>query len=161
MVTPELLRQYAHFARLGPESLQKLASIADEQNVAAGQTIFAESDPAEYLYLIVRGEVNLACELGNGELRVVDTGPARGRSAARFLQYGSRLGKATADAGRTDALQPPEQRPRATGDGVNVADFELQPDRQLAPVEAVLSAVLICLSYNAPRGESRSWSTSP
>ncbi len=73
MVTPEFLRPYAHFARLGPESSQKLASIADEQTVAAGQTIFAESDPAEYLYLIVRGEVNLACELGNGELRVADT----------------------------------------------------------------------------------------
>ena len=73
MVTPELLRQYAHFARLAPEALQKLASIADEQTVAAGQTIFAESDPAEYLYLIVRGEVNLKYELGSGELRVVDT----------------------------------------------------------------------------------------
>ena len=53
--------------------MQKLASIADEQTVAAGQTIFAESDPAEYLYLIVGGEVNLTCELGSGELRVVDT----------------------------------------------------------------------------------------
>ena len=73
MVTPELLRQYAHFAHLSPEALGKLASIADEQAVAAGQTIFAESDPAEYLYLIVRGEVSLACELGSGELRVVDT----------------------------------------------------------------------------------------
>lgn len=73
MVTPELLRQYAHFSNLAPESLEKLASIADEQTVAAGETIFAESDPAEYLYLIVRGEVNLACELGSGELRVVDT----------------------------------------------------------------------------------------
>jgi len=73
MVTPELLRQYAHFASLAPEALHKLASIADEQTVAAGQTIFAESDPAEYLYLIVRGEVNLTYELGSGELRVVDT----------------------------------------------------------------------------------------
>ena len=73
MVTPQMLQRYAHFARLAPESLQKLVSIADEQMVAAGQTIFAESDPAEYLYLIVRGEVNLTCELGSGELRVVDT----------------------------------------------------------------------------------------
>jgi len=73
MVTPDFLRQYSHFAGLSPEALQKLASIADEQTVAAGQTIFAESDPAEYLYLIVRGEVNLSHELGSGELRVVDT----------------------------------------------------------------------------------------
>jgi len=73
MVTPDFLRQYSHFAGLSPEALQKLASIADEQTIAAGQTIFAESDPAEHLYLIVRGEVNLSHELGSGELRVVDT----------------------------------------------------------------------------------------
>ena len=73
MVSPDLLRQSAHFSRLSPEALQKLASIADQQAVAAGETIFAESDPAEYLYLISRGEVNLTCELGNGEHRVVDT----------------------------------------------------------------------------------------
>jgi CRP-like cAMP-binding protein len=73
MVTADLLRRYSHFSQLSPEALEKLASIADEQTVAAGQAVFAESDPAEYLYLIVRGEVNLACELGSGEFRVVDT----------------------------------------------------------------------------------------
>lgn len=73
MVTSEFLRRYAHFSQLSPESLEKLAGMADEQTVAAGLAIFAESDPAEYLYLIVRGEVNLACELGSGEFRVVDT----------------------------------------------------------------------------------------
>lgn len=73
MVTADFLRRYSHFSQICPESLEKLVGMADEQTVAAGQAIFAESDPAEYLYLIVRGEVNLACELGNGEFRVVDT----------------------------------------------------------------------------------------
>lgn len=73
MVTSEFLRRYSHFSQLSPESLEKLAGMADEQTVAAGQGIFAESDPADHLYLIVRGEVNLACELGSGEFRVVDT----------------------------------------------------------------------------------------
>lgn len=73
MVTSDMLRRYSHFSQLGAGALERLARIADEQTVAAGQPIFAESDPAEYLYLIVRGEVNLACELGNGEFRVVDT----------------------------------------------------------------------------------------
>jgi CRP-like cAMP-binding protein len=73
MLNSEMLRRYSQFSQLGPESLEKLIGMADEQTVAAGQAIFAESDPAEYLYLIVRGEVNLACELGNGEFRVVDT----------------------------------------------------------------------------------------
>ncbi len=73
MVTSDTLRRYSHFSQLSPESLTKLAGIADEQAIPAGQAIFAESDPAEYLYLIVRGEVTLACELGTGEFRVVDT----------------------------------------------------------------------------------------
>ena len=73
MVTSDMLRHYSHFSHLSAESLEELAKIADEQTVAAGQPIFAESDPAEYLYLIVRGEVTLACELGSGEFRVVDT----------------------------------------------------------------------------------------
>jgi len=73
MVTSDLLRRYSHFSQLSPESLEQLARMADEQTVAAGEPIFAESDPAEYLYLIVRGEVNLACELGSGEFRIVDT----------------------------------------------------------------------------------------
>ena len=73
MVTSDLLRRYSHFSQLSPEALDKLASIAEEQAVAAGQAVFSESDPAEFLYLIVRGEVNLACELGSGEFRVVDT----------------------------------------------------------------------------------------
>jgi len=73
MVTSDMLRRYSHFSHLSAESLENLAKIADEQTVAAGQPIFAESDPAEYLYLIVRGEVTLACELGNGEFRIVDT----------------------------------------------------------------------------------------
>ena len=73
MVTSDFLRRYSHFSQLNSEWLDKLAAMADEQIVGAGQPIFAESDPAEYLYLIVRGEVNLACELGSGEFRVVDT----------------------------------------------------------------------------------------
>jgi len=73
MVTSDTLRRYSHFSQVSPEMLDKVAGIADEQTVQAGQALFAESDPAEYLYLIVRGEVTLACELGTGEFRVVDT----------------------------------------------------------------------------------------
>ena len=35
--------------------------------------MFNEGDPAGYLYLIVRGEVNIQYLLGNDELRTVDT----------------------------------------------------------------------------------------
>jgi CRP/FNR family transcriptional regulator, cyclic AMP receptor protein len=73
MVTADLLRQYPQFAQLSPASLQKLAAIADEHVAPAGETIFTEPDPADYLYLIVHGAVDLAYEWGNGEWHVVDT----------------------------------------------------------------------------------------
>jgi CRP-like cAMP-binding protein len=72
MVTPDLLRRYVYFSDLSDEGLQKLIAIADEVSVAAGETLFAEFDPAERFFLIVEGEVDLEYELGSGEMRLVD-----------------------------------------------------------------------------------------
>lgn len=73
MVNAETLRRYSHFSQLDPEALKKLADMADEVTATAGQAIFSEPDPAEYLYLIVHGKIQLACPLGSGEFRVVDS----------------------------------------------------------------------------------------
>ncbi len=73
MVTPDLLRRYVYFSDLSDEGLQKLAAIAEEEEVAAGETLFSEFDPADRFYLIIDGEVNLQYEMGSGEMRVVDT----------------------------------------------------------------------------------------
>jgi CRP/FNR family transcriptional regulator, cyclic AMP receptor protein len=73
MVTADVLKQYPQFAHLSPASLQKLADIAEEHAAPAGETIFTEPDPADYLYLIVDGAIDLAYELGNGQWHVVDT----------------------------------------------------------------------------------------
>lgn len=73
MISPETLRRYPYFAAIGDESLKKVAMIADEATVPAGHRMFSEGDPAESLYIIVRGEVNIQYELGSGELRTVDT----------------------------------------------------------------------------------------
>jgi CRP-like cAMP-binding protein len=62
-----------YFSDLSDEGLEKLATIAEEENVAAGETLFSEYDPADRFYLIVDGEVNLQYEMGSGEKRVVDT----------------------------------------------------------------------------------------
>ena len=72
MITPDLLRRYVYFSDLSDEGLRKLIAIADEVSVAAGETLFAEFDPADRFYLIVEGEVDLDYELGSGELRLVD-----------------------------------------------------------------------------------------
>jgi CRP-like cAMP-binding protein len=73
MVTPELLRHYAHFSQLEDEALAKLAGIAQERVVPMGEKIFSDNDPADFLFLILHGEVVLQYEMGNGEARTADT----------------------------------------------------------------------------------------
>jgi CRP-like cAMP-binding protein len=73
MVTPDLLRRYAHFAQLDEAALAKLASVAHERVIPAGEKMFVDNDPAEHLFLILHGEVQLQYEMGNGEIRVADT----------------------------------------------------------------------------------------
>jgi CRP-like cAMP-binding protein len=73
MISPEVLRRYPYFGGIGDESLKLVAMLADEVTVPAGTQMFNEGDPATYLYLIIRGEVNIQYLLGTGELRTVDT----------------------------------------------------------------------------------------
>ncbi len=73
MVSPELLRRYPCFAGLSESVLKQLAVLAEERSVPAGTRIFYEGDPARFLYVITKGEVNVQYVLGSGELRTVDT----------------------------------------------------------------------------------------
>jgi CRP-like cAMP-binding protein len=73
MVSPELLRRYPFFASISDTSLKQVAMMAAEKRMPAGETMFYEHDPADHLYVIIQGEVNISYTLGNGEQRVVDT----------------------------------------------------------------------------------------
>jgi len=73
MISPELLRRYPIFAGIGEESTKKIAMIAEEKSVPAGTRMFSEGDPANSLFIIVSGEVNIDYLLGSGETRTVDT----------------------------------------------------------------------------------------
>jgi CRP-like cAMP-binding protein len=73
MISPELLRRYPYFGAVNEDALKEVAMVSEEISVAAGQQIFAEDDPAENLYLLMEGEVDLQYTLGSGELRTVDT----------------------------------------------------------------------------------------
>jgi CRP-like cAMP-binding protein len=73
MVTADLLCHYAHFADLSDEARQKLASIAQERVVTAGTKVCDDNDPADELFLVLHGEVELEYEMGSGETRAVDT----------------------------------------------------------------------------------------
>ncbi len=73
MISPELLRRYPYFAGVSDQSLKEIAMIAEEKRIPAGTRMFGEGDPANCLYVIGRGEVNIDYLLGSGETRTVDT----------------------------------------------------------------------------------------
>ncbi|MDX1413635.1 MAG: Crp/Fnr family transcriptional regulator [Candidatus Promineifilaceae bacterium] len=59
MVSPEMLRRYPFFAFLNHDQLRKVAMIAEEKNVSAGMTLFKAGDPANALYLLREGNIEL------------------------------------------------------------------------------------------------------
>lgn len=73
MISPELLRRYPYFAGIDDDCLKAVAMIAEEKTVPAGTHLFSEGDPADWLNIIVKGEVNIQYVLGSGEKRTVDT----------------------------------------------------------------------------------------
>jgi CRP-like cAMP-binding protein len=73
MISPELLRRYPYFADVSETALKELAMASEEVTAKAGSRLFSEGDPAEHLYILVDGEVDLQYTLGDGQLRTVDT----------------------------------------------------------------------------------------
>lgn len=71
-VSIDLLGRCAHLSDLTRDALVKLVSIAEEQVVSRGTTLFCDMDPANRFYLLLQGEIDLCCELGSGEMRVMD-----------------------------------------------------------------------------------------
>lgn len=59
MISPELLKRYPLFGSLSDEQLQSLASIAEEKSWEAGETIFEIGSPAENLFLLMEGSIDL------------------------------------------------------------------------------------------------------
>ena len=59
MISPELLRRYPFFGFLDDTELKAVAMIAEEVSGEAGQFLFETGSPADALYLIVSGNVDL------------------------------------------------------------------------------------------------------
>lgn len=59
MISPESLRKYAFFGFLSDEFFGDIAMFADEVTWAAGETLFDIGAPADHVYLLEKGEVNL------------------------------------------------------------------------------------------------------
>lgn len=72
MVSPELLRRYQLFGTLEPEHINAIAMLTEEVQLESGETLFESGQPADFLYLLVRGCIDLfyvAVDEINPELR--------------------------------------------------------------------------------------------
>lgn len=59
MVTPDLLRYYPLFSIFNLEQLSSIAQIAEEVAFERGEIIFQEGEPAEEVFILLRGSVEL------------------------------------------------------------------------------------------------------
>lgn len=72
-VSPDLLRRSQFLLFPEAAQVQALATIAEEQTIAEDQTIFRQGEPAQALYILLEGSVNLYSTRGAGatnELRL-------------------------------------------------------------------------------------------
>lgn len=59
MISPELLRRYPFFSSLSEAQLIKIAMISNEVDCKKGEILLMENQPANTLYLLINGSVDL------------------------------------------------------------------------------------------------------
>lgn len=72
MVAVDDLTEYALFADLSPDTLERLLPVAREQRFEAGERIFREHQVAVDLYIIRRGRVEVFATTPEGGRRSID-----------------------------------------------------------------------------------------
>ena len=59
MISPEILRRYPFFAFMSPAQLREVAMISDEMELGTDETLFRMGSPADALYLLRHGSIEL------------------------------------------------------------------------------------------------------
>jgi CRP-like cAMP-binding protein len=59
MIAPEIIESFSAFADLEENEVQALATLAEEEQYRPGEFIFQEGDPANKLYLLLEGRVEM------------------------------------------------------------------------------------------------------
>lgn len=74
MVSLDIIKEIELFEGLSDNELNSIAKLCYEEIYEADERIFRESDPAESLYVLIEGEVNIGFRLKEGTERLtVDT----------------------------------------------------------------------------------------
>ena len=72
MVSSQVLRQFPAFTRVLERSMRAIAVISREMRFKAGETIFGEGQPADHVYLVLEGEVDVTFGVDHGQV-IIDT----------------------------------------------------------------------------------------
>jgi signal transduction histidine kinase len=88
---PEELRQTFLFEHLTEEQLQELAAAGSEVRVEAGETLFGEGEPADFLWVLLEGELELSRHV-SGQKIILMTTHRRGVYLGGMRAYGDAAG---------------------------------------------------------------------
>ena len=59
MISTDLLKHYAFFSVFSQEQLEAIAQIAEDETYPPGSLLFLEKQPAEALYMLLKGSIEL------------------------------------------------------------------------------------------------------
>ena len=159
MVSPELLRRYPFFGSFDDDELKAIAMLADEVTVEGGTTLFESGQPAEYLYLLIEGEVewhydsiNPAHRERSKDYLIEDFSPGEPLGISAVLEPHVYLGRADVRSrSRLLRMDGPRLRVRRTGPAVFV-DATITVGRHLAfeRAHAVADAAEAALRERVP-----------
>lgn len=73
MISTELLRRYPYFTAGGEYALKAITMFAEEVTLEAEDILVNEDDPADTIFVVVSGAMEVEARLGDGSSEVVDT----------------------------------------------------------------------------------------
>src|SRR5437588_6097118 len=91
MTLIEELRETFLFERLTEEQLQELTAAGTVLQVEAGETLFGEGAPADYLWVLLDGEIQLSRHVSGQKITLMTTS-RKGVYAGGFRAYGDGAG---------------------------------------------------------------------
>jgi signal transduction histidine kinase len=89
-VAHEPLARVSLFADLAPAELARVRAVATEVTLAAGETLMAEGDPGDALYLVLEGTLVVTRRAGAGEQQLTTVGPGTVQGEIAVLEGGVR-----------------------------------------------------------------------
>lgn len=110
MDLPQIIRRTSMFSSLTPDEAKDFAQRCRAHVIVTGEQLFVEGDPADYLYVIVSGELVISCKSPTGDDVVVGrAGPGSVLGEMAVLEVSARSATATATSPVTALLIASEE----------------------------------------------------